>query len=109
MLLIRTKIPGVPRATQHDVLESYGHLIKNAKLVYNTGVTAEEAEQLLSAGKIDAVSMGMNYIAHPDVAKRVKHGKPLDNQLDFTTFYGANKDPREWRKGYADYPAAVYA
>ncbi|PPQ80353.1 hypothetical protein CVT25_003636 [Psilocybe cyanescens] len=98
---------GVPRATKHDVLESYGHLIKNGKKLLNAGVTGEEGEELISASKLDAVSIGFNWITHPDLAKRIEHGKPLDNAPDIPHLQ-TNKTSGDWATGYTDYPAATY-
>ncbi|KAF8965455.1 flavoprotein NADH-dependent oxidoreductase [Flammula alnicola] len=80
---------GIPRAAKHDVLESYRSYIKNAKIFLNAG--------LVAARKIDGVFIGFNWVSHPDLAKRVLHGKPLDNIPD-----------SDWSKGYIDYPVAVY-
>ncbi|KAH9477118.1 NADP-dependent oxidoreductase lnbE [Psilocybe cubensis] len=91
----------------HDVLESYGHLIKNGKKFLNAGVTAEEGEKLISAGKLDAISIGFNWITHPDLAKRVEHGKPLNNMPDIPHLQ-TSKTSGDWATGYTDYPTATY-
>ncbi|KAF8958004.1 flavoprotein NADH-dependent oxidoreductase [Flammula alnicola] len=98
---------GVPRATKHDVLESYRPYIKNAKLFLNTEVTAEEGEKLVAAGKIDGIFIGFNWITHPDLVKRVLHGKALDNVPNIQLTQ-RNKSEDDWYTGYTDYPAAVY-
>ncbi|KAF8905764.1 flavoprotein NADH-dependent oxidoreductase [Gymnopilus junonius] len=69
---------GVPRATKHDVLEG---------------------AELVAAGKIDAISIGLKWTTHPDLTKRVEHHKPLDNVPD---------NSGDWSTGYTDYPVAVY-
>jgi len=51
------------------------------------------------------VFMGRDWLTHPDLAKRIKAGKPLDNVPDYTTFYGAGIDPAI---GYLDYKEANY-
>lgn len=94
--------PGVPRATKHDVVESYAHLTKNAKVFVNSGVTPEEGEKLVASDKVAGIFIGIQWINHPDLAKRVEHGKPLDNQLNFM---GINSSGAA---GYTDYPAAEY-
>jgi 2,4-dienoyl-CoA reductase-like NADH-dependent reductase (Old Yellow Enzyme family) len=97
------------RGTNHDVIESYAHLIKKPiKVVANCGYTPEEAKAQVEAGKIDAVQFGMPWISHPDVAKRIEHGKPLDQAPDMTTFYANDGTKAVIDKGYIDYPAAVY-
>ncbi|PPQ90289.1 hypothetical protein CVT25_013113 [Psilocybe cyanescens] len=100
-------IDGAHRATKHDVLASYGPLVKNAKVIINAGVTAEEGEELVSSGKADAISIGFSFITHPDLVKRVDHGKPLDNTPDIPHLQ-TNKNSGDWRTGYTDYPVAVF-
>ncbi|KIK54934.1 hypothetical protein GYMLUDRAFT_48316 [Collybiopsis luxurians FD-317 M1] len=102
-------IEGKKRGIPHDVVEIYAPLIKHAKVFSNGGFSAEEAAAAVKDGKIEGVFFGMGWIGHPDFAKRLEHGKPLDNQLDFTTLYGkyyVSED--EQRQGYIDYPAAQY-
>ena len=97
------------RGTPHDVVESYGPLLKNTKVVVNTGVTPEEGAGLVADGKVDAVSFGMLFISHPDLVKRIKHGKPLDNPIQFGHLYGGqNGGSGDTRVGYTDYPEATY-
>jgi 2,4-dienoyl-CoA reductase-like NADH-dependent reductase (Old Yellow Enzyme family) len=98
---------GVHRATKHDILESYRPYIKNAKLILNAGIQPEEGEELLASGKVDAICIGFNWITHPDLAKRVEHGKPLDNIPDIPHLQ-TRADDDNWSKGYTDYPIAVY-
>ncbi|KII91231.1 hypothetical protein PLICRDRAFT_156167 [Plicaturopsis crispa FD-325 SS-3] len=97
---------GKLRATQHDVLAAYGPLIKNTKVFLNGGLTPAEAAALVEAGKIDAAVFGWIWIGHPDVAKRVRYGKPLDAQVDPKTLY--DESDHNW-VGYTDYPEAQYA
>lgn len=95
------------RATVHDVLEAYRPSINNAKLFLNGGVTPEEGSTLLASGKIDGIFVGFSWITHPDLVKRVQHGKPLDNVLDIKHMQWG-KDDSSFDVGYTDYPAAVY-
>jgi len=100
---------GVRRGTNHDILESYRPYIKNAKLVLNAGILPEEGEALVASGKVDAVGIGFNWITHPDLAKRVQHGKPLNNIPDIPRLQTKEGDEEDtWSKGYTDYPVAVY-
>ena len=73
-----------------------------------TGVTPDEAEQLISQGKIDGAFFGSLWIPHPDLAKRLERGLPLDNTLDMAHLYGG-PDEANWHVGYTDYPTAVYS
>ncbi|KAF8519801.1 hypothetical protein BU17DRAFT_65803 [Hysterangium stoloniferum] len=74
---------GKLRATQHDVVESYGSLFKNSKFFLNGGLTPSEADQLILEGKIDAAVFGIPWIGHPDLQRRIEQGKVLDAVLDF--------------------------
>ena len=97
---------GKGRAIQHDVVASYRHLIKKSKAIINGTVLPAEGSELVKSGKADAISIGFNYIAHPDLVKRALYNKPLDNQVDFAHLYGAgNKD---LHIGYTNYPEAKY-
>lgn len=106
MLIDNNASLGKRRAIQHDVLASYRDLIKNSKVFINGGVLPAEGAELVKSGRADVASIGFNYLAHPDLVKRVRYGKPLDNAPDFKHLYGAgNKD---LHIGYTDYPEANY-
>ncbi|KAJ7356714.1 hypothetical protein DFH08DRAFT_463715 [Mycena albidolilacea] len=96
-------IEGKRRAIPHEVIGTYRPLIKNTQVFANGAFTPEEAEELVSAGTLDGVFFGVPWLTHPDLAKRVRHGKPLDNTPDIETFYGHPEVPIE--KGFTDYPA----
>ncbi|KAF9010821.1 flavoprotein NADH-dependent oxidoreductase [Cyathus striatus] len=102
-----TIVDGKGRATKHDIFETYAPLIKNAKFFANVGVTPEEGATLVSSGKADAIAIGFNWITHPDLAKRIKHGKPLNNHPDMPHLQWG-KDEEDMRIGYTDYPEAIY-
>ncbi|KAK7453435.1 hypothetical protein VKT23_011706 [Stygiomarasmius scandens] len=101
-------IDGKRRGTPHDVIAVYGPLIKNSLVFSNTQFTPEEAAKYVSEGKSGAIFFGIPWISHPDLAKRIQYGKPLDNVPDMKTFYGHSTDIEELKKGYTDYPEAVY-
>jgi 2,4-dienoyl-CoA reductase-like NADH-dependent reductase (Old Yellow Enzyme family) len=65
--------------------------------IANQKLTQAEAEQLIEAGKADAVSFGQLFIANPDLPKRFLLKEPL-NIPNPETFY----TPGE--QGYNDYP-----
>lgn len=69
-------------------------------LVGNMGYTAEEAEQAIANGKLDAVAFGTSFLANPDLPARIKAGAPL-NAPDANTFYTPGP------VGYTDYPTMV--
>ncbi|KAF8181209.1 hypothetical protein K438DRAFT_1602004 [Mycena galopus ATCC 62051] len=98
---------GKKRATPHDVLETFRHFLPTTHVFVNGRVTPPEAEELVKSGKIAGVFFGSAWISHPDVARRIKAGKPLDNQVDFAHLYGREGvDPAV---GYLDYAEATYA
>ncbi|KAJ3535152.1 hypothetical protein NMY22_g6610 [Coprinellus aureogranulatus] len=103
--------PGKKRAVVHDVLESYREYITNpvTRLFFNSGVAPEEAAKLIEEGKIDGGSFGLLALLHPDFAKRIKYGKPLDNVPNWQLMQiGIGEDPEKWSVGYTDYPEAQY-
>ncbi|KAF5358666.1 hypothetical protein D9758_007683 [Tetrapyrgos nigripes] len=119
-------IDGKKRATVHDVVGTYTPLVKNPNtaVLVNTGYTAEEGAQAVEQGTAAAVVYGMNWIVHPDFAKRIQDGKPLDGfqRLDMMGLYGhyppyphtedlfkgekLAKLKEDLKKGYTDYPDA---
>jgi 2,4-dienoyl-CoA reductase-like NADH-dependent reductase (Old Yellow Enzyme family) len=81
-------------------------LLKNTPIFVNAGVTPTEAEELVGSGKVAGVFFGLNWITHPDLGRRIKEGKQLDNAPNFLTLYGAEGvDPA---LGYTDYKEATY-
>lgn len=62
----------------------------------------------MSSGEVDGVFFGFLWITHPDLAKRIEHGKPLDNTPDMAHLYLNGGTVEEQRVGYSDYPAATY-
>lgn len=90
----------------HDVVETFSPFLKNTNIWVNCGVTPAEAEELVSSGKAAGVFFGLNWVTHPDVGRRIKANKALDNAPDFAHLYGAvGVDPA---LGYVDYKEAVY-
>ncbi|KAF5368684.1 hypothetical protein D9757_010221 [Collybiopsis confluens] len=102
-------IDGERRGTFHDILATYAPLIKKAQVFSNGGFTPEEAADFVKSGQASGIFFGMSWITHPDLAKRLKYGKPLNNAPDFKTLYGKYYAPEEeQRHGYVDYPEAEY-
>ena len=66
-------------------------------LVGNMGYTADEAEQAITDGKLDAVAFGTSFLANPDLPARIQ-AKAALNAPDASTFYTPGA------KGYTDYP-----
>lgn len=100
--LLDAEFDGKKRATVHDVLESYRPCIKHAKVFLNANVTAEEGAKLVADGSVDGIFIGFSWITHPDLAKRIQHGKPLDNIPDIPHLQKGGA------QGYTNYPTAVY-
>jgi N-ethylmaleimide reductase len=67
-------------------------------LVGNMGYSADEAEQAIADGWLDAVAFGTGFLANPDLPARVQAGVAL-NAPNPTTFYTPGAE------GYTDYPA----
>jgi len=65
--------------------------------VANEKLTKESAQHLLDSGEADAVAFGKDYIATPDLVRRMQLGADLNAQ-DGATFYGSGAH------GYTDYP-----
>ena len=66
-------------------------------LVTNMGYTAEEADQAIASGQVDAVAFGTAFLANPDLPERFRKGAAL-NVPDAATFYSPGP------AGYTDYP-----
>lgn len=66
-------------------------------LIGNMGYSAEEAEQAIATGQLDAVAFGVPFLANPDLPKRFANQAEL-NAPDSSTFYSPGP------KGYTDYP-----
>lgn len=81
--------------------DSLGPLLKRefgGPFIANEKMSVETAEQLLSAGKADAIAFGLWFIANPDLPQRLKAGAAL-NPLRSEVIYGQTGE------GYTDYPA----
>ena len=81
--------------------DSLGPLLKQefgGPFIANEKMSVETAEQLLSAGKADAIAFGLWFIANPDLPQRLKAGAAL-NPLRSEVIYGQTGE------GYTDYPA----
>ena len=70
--------------------------------ILNEGLTLDSAAAALAAGEADAVSFGKDFIANPDLVRRLADRAPL-NAWDMQTFYS------DGREGYLDYPLVAEA
>ncbi len=66
-------------------------------IIANQGLTKEVAEQLLESGEADAAAWGVQFIANPDLPRRLEFDEPL-NAPEPSTFYA------DGPRGYTDYP-----
>ncbi|HEV7229192.1 alkene reductase [Brevundimonas sp.] len=82
---------GSPRLAK-DLREAFG-----GPVMLNGGLTRVSAEAALAEGRADLVSIGVPFLANPDLVDRWKVGAEL-NPADRATFYGGGD------KGYIDYP-----
>ena len=85
------------QAQQGDVLTPARQHFQGV-LVSNMGYTADEAEQAISEGKLDAVAFGTSFLANPDLPARIAAKAPL-NAPNPAKFYSPGPE------GYTDYPA----
>lgn len=81
---LRAVWPGTFILNPHETMEIYP-------------ATADVAHQTLDIGIADAVSLGVLWLANPDLDVRIKAGGPF-NTPDQATFYGGD------HVGYTDYP-----
>jgi N-ethylmaleimide reductase len=66
-------------------------------MIGNMGYSAEEAEQAIASGQLDAVAFGTPFLANPDLPVRFAKEAPL-NLPDSSKFYSPGPE------GYTDYP-----
>eukprot|EP00825_Cyclidium_porcatum_P046198 TRINITY_DN7200_c0_g1_i1.p1 TRINITY_DN7200_c0_g1~~TRINITY_DN7200_c0_g1_i1.p1 ORF type:complete len:419 (+),score=77.63 TRINITY_DN7200_c0_g1_i1:155-1411(+) len=69
-----------------------GIIIGNENYAYTTGLNA------IQFGYADAISFARYAICNPDLVKKFKEHTPIDEDYDYSTFFGGGF------KGYIDYP-----
>lgn len=85
------------QAQQGDVMTPARQHFKGT-LISNMGYTADEAEQAITEGKLDAVAFGTSFLANPDLPARIAAKAPF-NAPNPAKFYSPGPE------GYTDYPA----
>jgi 2,4-dienoyl-CoA reductase-like NADH-dependent reductase (Old Yellow Enzyme family) len=65
--------------------------------IANQQLSKESAESIIANGEADACAWGQQFIANPDLVRRLKDDLEL-NEVDSDSFYGGDT------KGYTDYP-----
>ncbi len=73
-------------------------------LIANEGFNASTAQAELDSGNADAVAFGKDFIANPDLPRRLLENTPLNTQHP-ETFYGYGL--ADFRQGYTDYPSST--
>ena len=108
MFLTTRTTPGKKRGTPHDVLATFGSIIKasngRTKLLLNSGLTPDRAQELVSTGQIDAAVFGMPWITNPDLEKRIEDGSSINYGHNFGGFYAWKGD--DVGDGYTSYADA---
>jgi len=66
--------------------------------IVNNGYNREMALKVVAEGQADAVAFGRDFIANPDLVRRLRLNAPLQ-AVERATLYGGDA------KGYTDYPA----
>lgn len=87
------------QAQQGDVMTPARQHFKGV-LISNMGYTADEAEQAITEGKLDAVAFGTSFLANPDLPARIAAKAPL-NTPNAARFYSPGPE------GYTDYPVML--
>ncbi len=90
--LFAREFPG-PDALGAKLKQDFGGVF-----IANERLTKEVGEEMLSAGKADALAFGLAFIANPDLPERLRRSATL-NEVDRATLY--SEDDR----GYTDYPS----
>jgi N-ethylmaleimide reductase len=85
------------QAQQGDVMMPARQYFQGV-LISNMGYTADEAEQAITEGKLDAVAFGTSFLANPDLPARIAAKAPL-NSPNAAKFYSPGPE------GYTDYPS----
>lgn len=69
----------------------------NGVIINNDGFTPQTGLEKMKSGIAQAIAFGRLGITNPDLPNRIKNNYPLNNNLDFSTFYGGGA------KGYTEY------
>lgn len=88
-------------AREYEAADSRGPLLKKlfgGVYVVNEGFTLQSANAILERGDADAVGFGKEFIANPDLPRRLKEGVALNTPIP-ALFYSHGAE------GYTDYPA----
>jgi NADPH2 dehydrogenase/N-ethylmaleimide reductase len=67
-------------------------------IIANGALTLERGAELLSSGRVQAISFGRGFMANPDFVERVRRGVPIAD-VSMTGWYATGT------RGYTDYPS----
>jgi 2,4-dienoyl-CoA reductase-like NADH-dependent reductase (Old Yellow Enzyme family) len=68
-------------------------------LMGNCGYDVETAERAVAAGDADLIAFGRPFISNPDLVERFRHGWPLAEQAEMSSWYSPTG-----LRGYTDFP-----
>jgi N-ethylmaleimide reductase len=69
--------------------------------ILNGGYGLQSGNEAIASGEADLISLGVPFLANPDLPERLRQNAPL-NEPDVATFYVGGA------KGYTDYPVLIY-
>ncbi|OQP40986.1 alkene reductase [Niastella yeongjuensis] len=92
-----TDLTGTAIEQMQDIYFRQARDVYKGTLMANRGFTGETGNKIITDDHADLVSFGMDFIANPDLVKRLANNLPLAKP-DTTTFYAGDE------KGYTDYP-----
>ena len=94
--------PGVEGIENADAVLAAVRQAWDGPYIANGGYTGETAAEAIRSGHADAVAIGRDYIANPDLPERIRANASL-NEGDASTYYGGGAE------GYTDYPVLEVA
>ncbi len=91
-------LPGHLLAAEGERVTPHIRKVYPGPLITNGGYNQTLANQAIAAGEADAIAFGTPFIANADLVWRFQKNAPLNDTLDFETFYTGGA------RGYTDYP-----
>lgn len=85
--------PVVPDSVKQSIIDNFSNTI-----IFSGNYKSESAEEVLQSGKAQLTAFGRPFINNPDLVVRFENNYPLNDNLDFKTFYTPGPE------GYTDYP-----
>jgi N-ethylmaleimide reductase len=85
----------------NDVLGALGKDYSGI-IIGNGGYSGDSALRDIEASKADMISFGRLFISNPDLAQRIIHRWPINENYEMKTFYSGGSN------GYTDYPFSTF-